>query len=248
MVEYDAIIVGAGILGLSTAYHIKAMRPNAKILVIDKLSSSGQANTARSAAAFRCVFSSPTNYRLADPSVEFYRHLQEDLDVDLKMQWLGYLWLLTEENYKEMLPILKNLRREMDLKYEEFEEKYLTQKLRVKTDLTKDEEAQLIGLGNVFGGVLVPKAGVINDLDSLVKFYEKEFLRLDGKIEYSVKVENLSWNHLSLWAFLENPIFGRTREFPASEQTKAYSSRKKLFWQLEFGFPKFWIVLELNVS
>ncbi len=191
MVEYDAIIVGAGILGLSAAYHIKAMRPNAEILVVDKLSSSGQANTARSAAAFRCVFSSPTNYRLADPSVEFYRHLQEDLDVDLKMQWLGYLWLLTEENYREMLPILKNLRREMDLKYEEYEEEYLTQKLRVKTDLTKDEEAQLMGLGNVFGGILVPKAGVINDVDSLVKFYEKEFLRLDGKIHYGVKVENL---------------------------------------------------------
>ncbi len=29
MVEYDAVIVGAGILGLSTAYHIKKEYPKA---------------------------------------------------------------------------------------------------------------------------------------------------------------------------------------------------------------------------
>ncbi|MDH5754009.1 MAG: FAD-dependent oxidoreductase, partial [Candidatus Bathyarchaeota archaeon] len=68
MVEYDAVIVGAGILGLSTAYHIKKEHPNAEILLIDKLSAAGQANTAKSAGAFRCLFYSRTNFTLADSS------------------------------------------------------------------------------------------------------------------------------------------------------------------------------------
>jgi len=46
MAEHDVVIVGAGILGLSTAYHIKKTHPDTDILVIDKLSGPGQANTA----------------------------------------------------------------------------------------------------------------------------------------------------------------------------------------------------------
>jgi len=55
MTEYDAVIVGAGILGLSTAYHAKNKHHNAQVLVVDKLNAAGQANTAKSASAFRNV-------------------------------------------------------------------------------------------------------------------------------------------------------------------------------------------------
>jgi FAD-dependent oxidoreductase domain-containing protein 1 len=191
MGEIDALIVGAGILGLSTAYHIKQTNPNAKVRVIEKFSSSGQGNTAKSAAAFRCIFSSSTNYTLADSSVEFYRHLQEDLGVELGLQWLGYLWLLDERGYGETVRVFKKLKRILNLEYTEYDETDLAQKLQVQTDLTKDEESRIIGLKSIFGGILIPKAGVINDVDCLVKFYENEFLRLNGKIEYGVKAESL---------------------------------------------------------
>ncbi|RJS69748.1 FAD-dependent oxidoreductase, partial [Candidatus Bathyarchaeota archaeon] len=35
MAEYDAVVVGAGIVGLSTAYHIKKENPDAQVLVVD---------------------------------------------------------------------------------------------------------------------------------------------------------------------------------------------------------------------
>jgi 2-oxoglutarate ferredoxin oxidoreductase subunit beta len=47
MAEHDVIIVGAGILGLSTAYHTKKTHPDTDILVIDKLSAAGAAYSAR---------------------------------------------------------------------------------------------------------------------------------------------------------------------------------------------------------
>lgn len=207
MADYDVVIVGAGILGLSTAYHIKKTHPTAEILVMDKLSGPGQANTARSAAAFRCIFSSRTNYALADSSVEFYHHLQEDLNVDLKLQWLGYLWLLTEEDYKEIPPIFRDLAKKSNLKYNEYEAKELTQKLGVQADLTKDEEAQSIGLENIHGGILIPKAGVINDVSALVKFYETEFLRLGGQIQYEVEAKSLLVESLQPIGILGEPYF-----------------------------------------
>lgn len=191
MIEYDALIVGAGILGLSTAYHIKRTNPNAEVLIIDKLNSSGQGNTAKSAAAFRCIFSSSTNYTLANSSVEFYRHIQEDIGIELGLQWLGYLWLLDGANYRETVQVFKKLEKTLNLEYREYGEKDLADKLQLQTDLTKDEEAQIMGLKNILGGIFIPKAGVINDVDCLVKFYQNEFMKLDGKIEYGVKAEKL---------------------------------------------------------
>jgi glycine/D-amino acid oxidase-like deaminating enzyme len=189
MPEWDAVIVGAGILGLSTAYHIKCKHPNARILVVDKLNAAGQGSTAKSASAFRCLFSSHTNYVLADSSVEFYRHLQENLNVDLKLQWTGYLWLLNEADCNEVLPILKGLSKK-DFEYREYDIEGLARRLSMRINLTGDEEAQMMKLGNVLKGIFIPKAGVV-DADCLVKFYEEEFLRMGGEIQYSLRVENV---------------------------------------------------------
>ncbi len=190
MPEYDTIIVGAGIIGLSTAYHLKIRNPKLSILVVDTLGAAGQGSTAKSAAAFRCLFASRTNFALADSSTEFYKHVQNDLRFDLKLRWAGYLWLFDEEGYRKMLPVLKDLAGK-GFKYIEYDEDDLAQKLDMQTDFSNDEEAQMMNLGNVHKGIVIPKAGLI-DVDSLVKFYESEFLKIGGRIQYNTRVEELT--------------------------------------------------------
>ena len=189
MVEYDAVIVGAGVIGLSTAYHIKRQNPHSRILVVDKLNAAGQGSTAKSMSAFRCLFSSPINYVLSDSSVDFYCHVQTELGVDLKLFFVGYLWLLSEDDFAEMAPILKELAAK-SLKYEEYEAEELAKRLELAIRLRGDEEAELMGLKDVYKGIFIPKAGIV-DADCIVKFYEDEFLRLGGEIHYGVKVEDL---------------------------------------------------------
>lgn len=189
MAEYDAVIVGAGILGLSTAYHLKSRNPELNVLVVDRLGAAGQGSTAKSAAAFRCLFSSRTNFALADSSAEFYKHVQDDLRLDLKLRWAGYLWFFDEDGYRKMLPVLKDLAAR-GFRYKEYDESELAKKLEMHTNLANDEEAKMMGLGNVYKGVLIPKAGLI-DVDSLVKFYETEFQRLSGKIQYNTDVKEI---------------------------------------------------------
>jgi glycine/D-amino acid oxidase-like deaminating enzyme len=189
MTVCDVLIVGAGIIGLSTAYHLKSENPKLDVLVVDKLSAAGQGSTAKSAAAFRCLFASRTNFALADSSAEFYKHVQDDLKFDLKLQWAGYLWFFDEDGYHRMLPVLKDLAGK-GFKYVEYSEDELARKLDMRTSLAGDEEAQLMGLGNVYKGILIPKAGLI-DVDSLVKFYESEFLRLGGKVQYNTHVDEI---------------------------------------------------------
>jgi len=189
MTEYDAVIVGAGIIGLATAYHVKKQRPDDQILVIDKMSTAGQGNTAKSAAMFRCFFYSHTNLTLVDTTVEFFKYVQSQLGVDLKLKWAGYLWLFSKEHYRIIEPVLKSM-AEKDLEYEVHEEEELAKRLNLRTEVTKDEEAQLMGLADVEKGVFVPKAGSI-DIDLLVQFYESEFKKMGGEIRYNTKADKI---------------------------------------------------------
>lgn len=190
MIECDVVVVGAGILGLSTAYHLKNADPKLNIIVVDRLGAAGQGSTAKSAAAFRCLFHSRTNFAIADSSAEFYRHVQSDLRVDLKLRWAGYLWMFDEDGYRRMLPVLKELANR-GFKYVEYDESDLAQKLDMHTSFSNDEEAQMMSLGNAHKGIVIPKAGLI-DVDSLVKFYETEFLKLGGKIQYGTEVKEVT--------------------------------------------------------
>jgi glycine/D-amino acid oxidase-like deaminating enzyme len=189
MSDYDVIVVGAGILGLSTAYHIKLANPALKVLVVDKNVAAGLGSTVNSAAAFRCFFSSSSNFALADSSVEFYKHLQEDLGVDLKMRWCGYLWGFTQDAYRQMLPVLQELRVK-GFDFKECLPEELSRVLGMRVGFAGDTEARRLGLGDVYRAVFVPKAGLIGVM-SLVHFYESEFLRLGGEIRYRTEVLRL---------------------------------------------------------
>lgn len=206
MSEYDAVIVGAGVIGLSTAYHIKRRHPNSRILVVDKFNAAGQGSTAKSMSAFRCLFSSHVNYLLSNSSVDFYNHVQKDLGVDLKLLMVGYLWLLSRDDYEEMTPILRKLKASNNLKYEEYEAGELANNLGVVVHLSGDEEAELMGLKDIYKGIFIPKAGIV-DADCITKFYEEEFLKLGGEIRYGVKVEDLIVEPCKPLGIMGEPFF-----------------------------------------
>ena len=189
MTDYDVLVVGAGILGLSAAYHIKLADPALKVLVVDKNVAAGLGSTVNSAAAFRCFFSSSANFALADSSVEFYKHLQENEGVDLKMRWCGYLWCFTEDAYRQVLPVLEELKAK-GFAYKEYLPEELSRILGMRVSFSGDEEAQRLGLGDVYRAVFVAKAGLIGVM-SLVHFYESEFLKLGGEIQYRTEVTKL---------------------------------------------------------
>jgi glycine/D-amino acid oxidase-like deaminating enzyme len=210
---------------MSTAYHIKNKNPKLNVLIVDKLGAAGQGSTAKSAAAFRCLFHSRTNFALADSSVEFYKHVQDELGFDLKLRWVGYLWLFDEDGYRKMLPVLKDLAGR-GFKYAEYDEGELVKKLDMRTSFAGDEEAQLMSLGNVHKGILIPKAGLI-DVDSLVKFYESEFLKLGGKIQYNAETTEIIVEPCQPLGMPSEPYFWQDAVVVGVKTTKGLVRAKK---------------------
>lgn len=189
MVEYDAVVVGAGIIGLATAYHIKKLRPQSRVLVIDKMNTAGQGNTAKSAAMFRCFFNSQTNLTLVDTTVEAFKHIQNQQGLDIKLRWTGYLWLFSKEQFRTLEPVLKSM-AESNLEYNVYEAEELTKQLNLNTQVMVDEEARVMRLADVDKGIFIPKAGSV-DIDLVVQFYEEEFKKLGGEIRYNTKAEKI---------------------------------------------------------
>ena len=48
----DILVIGAGVLGLSSALHIKRLNPEKSVTVIDRLPGPGQGNTAKAAGIY----------------------------------------------------------------------------------------------------------------------------------------------------------------------------------------------------
>ena len=188
--DCDTLVIGAGILGMSSAFYLKKNNPDKRILVIDKLGSSGQGNSAKSEGAFRNIFTSETNYLLADSTIDWFNHLEEDLGYDLKLAKIGYLWLFSEAQISKLDGAFDTMKkRGIELVF--FEKENLKQMIPdLVTDFEGDEEAEILGLEPVDVGVLGSKCGSIN-ADSLVHSYETEFLKIGGEVMYSTEATKL---------------------------------------------------------
>ncbi len=183
---YDYVIVGAGIIGLSTAYHIKQEKPDAKILIIDKAHGPGAGDTSKSAAAFRVFFTNRVNFALAHSSVEFYRHVQEEEGFDLSMKYVGYLFMPDKELMENMKIGLKEADKR-GLPYRIIEPQELEEKLGIRTEVEGLEEAELMGAKNIEAGILIENAGIIMP-DRIVEYYYEKLKSMNVEFAFETKV------------------------------------------------------------
>ena len=188
--KYNVVIVGAGIMGMASAYHLKKNNPKKEVLVIDRYGAPGQGNTGRSNAMFRNTFSSRDNQTLSNASIDFYTHVQEELKIDIGLQKIGYLWLMDEEQLTRSEPYQRLMDRNgIDItRYSREELKRLLPGL--VTDFESDEEAELMGLPAVDGGVFGPKCGRL-DPDKLVRYYADEFIARGGRFAFNTDAKAL---------------------------------------------------------
>lgn len=116
--RYDVVIVGAGAMGLASAYHLIRSRPELSVLVVEARSRPGEGSMGAANAMVRDVFSSQDNHLLAKSSIAFYRHLMEEHE-ELRsptplLDLYGYLWLLPERHMEEYYAIVSRSEGSID--------------------------------------------------------------------------------------------------------------------------------------
>jgi glycine/D-amino acid oxidase-like deaminating enzyme len=180
--EFDIVIIGAGITGLASAYHIKKANRNLRIAVIDKKPTFCQGNTAKSSAAFRNLFSSEVNKKITQSTIEFYKHVQFEMGFDLGMHFNGYLFLgerkfLDNSTFKGFVET--GMARYVN-------ESTLIE-AGIRTKLTEDEIG-VMNLSNIDGGLLGLNCGILAP-EKICNFYGKELGRMEVEFFFGTEVK-----------------------------------------------------------
>ena len=185
----DILVIGAGVLGLSSAYYMKKRDPSKNIIVIDKYSGPGQGNSAKSEGGFRNIFTSETNYLLSDASIEAFKELEEK-GYDIKLEFIGYLWLFSERQYDSIKPAIEAVTKRGNSVRVYSKDDLREMIPALVTDFEEDEEAELLGIEDVAMGVYGEKCGGL-DADALVRAYERMFIELGGEVMYNTEAKEL---------------------------------------------------------
>ncbi len=170
---HDVVVVGAGILGLASAYHILQADRGLDLMVLDRLEGAGRGTTARSAAAYRDMFTSPVNRHLSQGSISFYEGLQQ-AGVQLDLLKIGYLWLFRAEQAARYSSALETM-ADSGVRFETMARTELSRRL---PDLAP---------GDITLGVLGRRCGILNP-NRLAGFYAQEVAGLGGRLRYGAEV------------------------------------------------------------
>lgn len=184
-IKWDLAVIGAGIVGLSSTYHIMKKNPRLKIVIIDKGPTYAQGNTGKSAAGFRDLFSSDINYKLSSSTIGFFRHLQDDLGVNLGMHTCGYLYLLDDEAAKSdaFHPVSRRSRTR-------FLDRDDLSPLDSLIFSPEKDIAEIMNLKNIDRGFFGENCGIIEP-DLIARFYYDELVKMGVRFMFGTTVNQI---------------------------------------------------------
>jgi sarcosine oxidase subunit beta len=95
----SVVVIGGGVMGLSTAYHLaRAGVPDVVLVEQDEL---GSGSTCKAAGGVRAQFSDAVNIELGRRSLEVFERFTRDFDQEIDLHQVGYLFLLEQPDHVE---------------------------------------------------------------------------------------------------------------------------------------------------
>jgi sarcosine oxidase, subunit beta len=169
------VIIGAGVIGASVAYHL-ARRGWREILVLDRSHGPGQGSTGKATGGFRAQYATPINVRLSLLSRDKLRCFTEETGGNAGYLPAGYLWLASTASELEVLRAARRVQHQ--------------EGLTEAVEVGPEEIARLnpaVALDEVIGGAFCPSDGFIRPL-GIVEGYLTAAQRLGVELEWQVEV------------------------------------------------------------
>ena len=164
----DVVIIGGGVMGVSTAYHL-VKKGCSDVLLVERNRFFGEESTGRCAGGIRYQFSNEIDIRLSLLSIPMLERFPEELDQEIDLRDCGYLFMLS---------------REEDVKV--FQENVARQRsLGVETAWLSAEEVRrrtaLVDTNGILAGTFCPRDGLA-DPSGVVQGYVKAATRLGASL------------------------------------------------------------------
>ena len=97
----DVVVIGAGVMGASVAWHLVGL--GAKVTVLEREDETGRGSTGRATGGFRAQYATEINVALSLLAREKLLRFQDELSVDPGYRPAGYLWLARTEAQLSLL-------------------------------------------------------------------------------------------------------------------------------------------------
>ena len=147
--QADYVIVGGGVMGASTAYHL-AEKGAGNVVLLEKENFFGQGATGRCAGGVRYQFATEVNIRLSLESLPMLERFEQEFDQAIDYEQVGYLFLLTDQDSVEQFR--ENVR--------------LQHRLGVETDWLSGDDVRdrlpMMNLDDVIAATNYDKDGVVD--------------------------------------------------------------------------------------
>ncbi len=173
----DVIVIGGGVMGASTAYHL-ALRGCQDVLLLERESFFGMEATGKCAGGIRYQFGTEINVRLSKLSLPMLARFEEELGQPIDLTYCGYLFLLTEAEDVEVFRQNVAMQRRLGVETEWLEPDQIA------------ELAPLIELEGVRAGTFNPHDGLA-DPNSVVQGYVSGASRLGATLLTDVEVTDV---------------------------------------------------------
>src|SRR5215211_6719682 len=175
MSRASVVIVGAGVMGASVAYHLAA-RGWRDILILDRSSGPGQGSTGAATGGFRAQYGTPVNIRRSLLARQKLLRFKEEVGADPGYVQAGYLWLATTPGELDLL------QQGLSVQHAEG--------LREARELNAAEIAELnpaLRHDLVSGGVFCPTDGFIAPLQ-ILNGYLNAAQRMGARVQWGSEV------------------------------------------------------------
>ncbi len=187
--DWDTLVVGAGVLGCATAYHVQRADPDRRVLLLDRHPRPAMGNTRRSVALFRDLFTSSTNRDLAASTIAMFDHVEDELGHPLGLQRYGYYWMMDEGRLRELRGPLADLEKRGS-RLEVHDRGQVGSMLEGAVSLDPTTPPGRGRMPSVGGAVLAGNAGTLSPT-RLARWFEGSFRALGGEVEYGFPVDRL---------------------------------------------------------
>ncbi|MFZ2493283.1 MAG: FAD-binding oxidoreductase [Thermoanaerobaculia bacterium] len=191
MANFDLIIIGGGIIGGSTLYHLNELGYKGRVLVLEREDALSKGSTALSAGGFRNIWTTPINMRLTSYSIKKLKTFQDDLKFPIGFDQRGYLFCQTAENFENSKKFGQEW-ADNGVNIEFLDAAEVEKKvpgLKTGIDHVDPEVNEVLGMKPFAGGIFGPDCGSFDPSAAAQGYFQRAIEGFEGRAEVRLNAD-----------------------------------------------------------